>query len=165
MNLNNTLGQMRMQEAIRGNEELLPVLSRLMECENSVHLASAVGVLISYYVSARDIGMVWTPGNGAASAFMSGSRIQMLIDISESLRGSDQDTKTHRLAELLVAVSEFRSQGVTWTPVEVPRPEPVEVRISSLPARIIETTVTRDDEFEIVKTTQVEQDFFGAQNV
>ena len=164
MNPDQALGQLRMHEAISGNEDLGKVLTGLMKGSIPGHLFGAVGFLVGCYHAARAAGMVWTAFDDGMSQFVNATRTQMSIDLSESLNGADQDLKGRHLSELVSAISLFRSQGAVWTLVEAQRPEPVEVRISSLPARIVETTVTRDDELEIVKTTQVGQDVFGSKN-
>lgn len=165
MNPDQALGQLRMQEAINGNEDLAKVLNVLLKCSNSGHLFGAVGYLVSCYHAARAAGWAWNAFDEGMSAFVNATQTQMSIDLMESLNGTDQELKGRQLSELVSAINLFRLQGAVFTPGEVRRPDPLEVRISSLPARITETTVARDDEYEIVKTTQVEQDVFGAQNV
>lgn len=155
------LGELRMREAIDKNEDLGEVVTSLLKCSNVGYLFGAVGFLVGCYQASRDAGMVWTAFDESMASFVSATKTQMAIDLSESLNGSDPDLKASQLSELVSAISLFRSQGAVWTPGAVQRPEPLEVRISSLPTRIMETTVSRDTDMEIIKTTQIEQDVFS----
>lgn len=161
MNHEFQLGQSRMEEALSRNEDIGVVLTHLFLLSSRWYLAGATAFLVGCYQKTRDAGLRPPVFDAEMATFISGTTSSMCIDLNESLRKTDMDKCAKQLTELASAVNWMRARGSTWSTHATPqRPEPIDVRITGLPARITDTKVLRDADMEIVSTTHLEQDVF-----
>ena len=159
------LGYARMAEAIRSREDLSALVGKLFsQRENpsdTALFAGAVACLVEVYGAAVDAGYRARTTDRQAQAFLSGGRARIAVDLTCALNDGDTQLLAQRVGALCSVATQLRGK-VAFTlaqdRAEIP-PEPLAVRVESLPKRITTAEIFRDSEtLEIIKTVHTEVD-------
>lgn len=172
MNANQTLGYMRVIDALQGGEDIGSVMcemanARLLSQASADVFSGALGCMMDTFQKIKKAGLpVSTRAvkDPTLNRFMAHSYIGMSVDFLRLLdQPCDEGTARelgNRLWCVCQAVNRHR-KALSWrydTPAKAAKPEPQEIRIVAMPDRKTETAVHRNAEDEIVSTIQVQSD-------
>lgn len=166
------LGYNSMAEAIRNGDDLGVLLTRLLAKRHTLAGAELVGgsvqCLLDVVRAIQAAGYESSSKDHRVARFLRASHTAKAIDLTHGLNGGDPVATGQQLSALCGAVSNMRHRitvreqpAQSETPsaaAPVTPPGPIEVRVISMPDRLVETGVQYDESGRISKSIQTQTD-------
>lgn len=163
------LGRQVMVEAISTGRSLYETMAGLARFEiSSIGVPiffGAASCLVDAYQALKEANLTLEQASTRPSDFMGFGGSMMRVEMVNAFVKNEGQCLGEMLSKLCIVVASHRAklnfapQAIVGASLQQPKaPEPIDVRIVSMPGRVSQQTVTRDDDMEIIGTTVIERD-------
>ncbi len=154
------LGRCRMEEAMRGGEELHVVLTKLLATKSASGgrmAAGALGFLLEVYGAARSAGYKPAVEDRSITALLNGPHATLVAELLHEMTSGKRGAKHPQILSAICGTVQAVRARVRFVQPATKSTEtaPVRVEIVSLPPTMAIQTVERDEDDDIKRTVTI----------